>query len=415
MKKINRFLFIIICVFFSTFTLAQTRNYNQSVLNDSLISFYTEQVNKDSIQNYISMLENMETRFMMAPNRKAVAETIMTKFLSLGVEMVRIDSVLCTNFIDIWNLHFDTTTWQYNVIATIPGISNSNEYYLMGAHYDDVVAPNGDPMVFAPGADDNASGVAAMFEVARIIQSNGYFPVKSIELVAFAAEELMSYGNSGSEKYVEALIANGKNIQLMINNDMIAYSEGQPWEIRISNYVGSELLTWLSSYVTESFTDISPVILASSIEGSADCKYFVEAGIPSIYFFEKEFNPFYHTNIDITENCDLAYCAEATKISLGVLIGIDDPSVGFGKDKSFSGLKIYPNPASDIVRICLSPEIKNTEIKYQILDQLGRIIARGFIIYDTDNIINVSNLTDGIYILKLNSSSDFYSSKFIIN
>ena len=386
-----------------------------SVLNDSLISYYTEQVNPDSIESYISMLENIGTRFMIAPNRKMIAEIVQNKFYSLGINIVRIDSFLCTTYIDLWNLHYDTTTWQYNVIATIPGISNSNKYYVIGAHYDDVVAPAGDPMVFAPGADDNASGVAALFEVARIFQGNEYLPINTIELVAFAAEELMYYGNAGSEKYVEKSIEDGMDILMMINNDMIGYTNVPPWKIRISNYVGSENLTWISEYVTESFTEISPVKLAASNEGEADCTYFVAAGIPSVYFFEKDFNPYYHTVSDIVNNCNIDYCAEAIKISVGVLVGIDDPTVDINESRRSLPFKIYPNPSSGILTIQFAKKnIDEKLIEYSIFDLTGRKVSSDVLISNVTNKLNVSELESGIYILELTSDEETYSARLII-
>jgi hypothetical protein len=414
MKKMFCFTLVVYLMIPPLNSIAQKLQFPLSVANDSLISFYTEQVRPDSIENYISMLQNQGTRFMMSPTRREVAEIIQDKFLSLGIETARIDSFQCTSYINLWNLHYDTTTWQYNVVATIPGISNSNEYYVMGAHYDNVVAPNGDPIIFAPGADDNASGVAALFEVARIIQSNGYIPAKTIELVAFAAEELMYYGNSGSEKYVQQSFQNGMDIKLMINNDMIAYAEGQPWKIRISNYVGSENLTWVSEYVTEKFTDISPVILAPSIEAEADCKYFVAAGIHSVYFFENVFNPYYHTNSDLLTNCNIGYCTEAIKISVGVLIGIDDPTVSVNASPYQTEVKIYPNPATNIINIRAKSGNRNFNAQYFILDQTGRVKIQGKMSAETLHTIVVNTLQTGIYLLKILFEDEIYTSKFLI-
>jgi len=414
MKRQAIFLLIFFLLFKTENVFSHSTNLLLSIKNDSLIAHYTEQVNKDSIESYIFMLQNLGTRFMITPNRKEVAEIIQNKFFTLGVEMVRIDSFQCTTQIDLWNLHYDTTTWQYNVIATIPGAINSNEYYVMGAHYDDVVAPSGDPLIFAPGADDNASGVAAMFEVARIIQTNGYIPLHNIELVAFAAEELMYYGNSGSEKYVEQSVANGMNILLMINNDMIAYTNEQPWQIRISNYIGSENLTWVSEYVTETFTDISPVLLAPSAEGSADCMYFVEAGVPSVYFFEKLFNPYYHTEFDLLENCNVGYCSEAIKISLGVLIGIDDPTVDLPEMQISPNLKIYPNPVSDYLNIKYLGKNEKSTFSYYIFDNVGKKILSGSFKETVVHRIDVSQLSSGIYSLQLIAEDRYCNYKIIV-
>ena len=59
-------------------TYAQSSNYQ--IVNDSLILAIIDEVNADSVENHIQFLQDMDTRFMIAPNRKAVAESIKEKF-----------------------------------------------------------------------------------------------------------------------------------------------------------------------------------------------------------------------------------------------------------------------------------------------------------------------------------------------
>ena len=61
-------------------------------VNDSLIATFVAEVNVDSVESHIQFLQDMGTRFMIAPNRKSVAESIKEKFFSLGIQEVRIDS-----------------------------------------------------------------------------------------------------------------------------------------------------------------------------------------------------------------------------------------------------------------------------------------------------------------------------------
>ncbi|HSW68066.1 MAG TPA: M20/M25/M40 family metallo-hydrolase, partial [Bacteroidales bacterium] len=176
---------------------------------DSTIAHYVSLINADSIQAYMQALENFETRFCLADNRREVAEWIMNKFISFGYTNVVLDSF---PFNRVWNgqLH---ETWQHNVVCTKPGYKNPFKVYIMGAHHDAIVQSGGDPMFIAPGADDNASGVAATLEVARIMKSENYQPDHTIKFITFAAEEL---GLHGAWHYANNAAASGMDIELMI-------------------------------------------------------------------------------------------------------------------------------------------------------------------------------------------------------
>lgn len=375
-------------------------------VNDSLIATFVAEVNVDSVESHIQFLEDMGTRFMIAPNRKTVAESIKEKFFSLGIQEVRIDSFYSTTVISYGNLQYDTTTIQYNVIATIPGIIDFDNFWVMGAHYDCVVAPNGDPEVFAPGADDNASGTAALFEVARIFSLHEYQPTNTIELVAFGAEELMYYGESGARAYVDTAIAHNFNMELMINNDMIAHTLTENWKVTISNYVDSEWLTGIAEQITNDYTSIEPLVRNLSDEAGADCKYFYEAGVPCVYFMEKDFNPYYHTDNDLLSNSDMDYCAETIKISVGVLLAAEDTTTTFLIDNDANRvLKLFPNPAKDIVTVAGLD--KKKPIHFFIYDLNGRIMQSGTWQTGDENRLYINQLADGLYLIRfvLNNQS----------
>lgn len=389
-----------------------SQGLNPKPANDSTISEIINQVNADSVENYIRFLEDMGTRFMIAPNRKEVAEAIEEKFNTLGIENTRIDSFYSYTSINYHNLNYDTSTTQYNVVATIPGLIDYDQFVVMGAHYDCVVAPEGDPMVFAPGADDNASGVAALFEVARILSLNEYQPEKTIEFVAFGAEELMHYGYSGAHAYVDSAMTNGINLDMMINNDMIAYDTSQ-WRINISNYIGCEWLTTIAEQITSNYTDLEPLVRSPSSNAGADCKYFYEAGVPCVYFMEDIFNPNYHSNEDLLANCDVGYCAEAIKISLGVLLAIEDTTTTFINDDRKLAFKVYPNPSSGQFKI--GGIKQNEHIYYHIYDLNGRIVKSGSQANINQSEINISHLPNGLYILRCVSSETTFQTRIALN
>ncbi len=109
-------------------------------------------------------------------------------------------------------------TYQ-NLILNLPSLNQEGKGesspILIGAHYD--AAPG------TPGADDNATGVAALLELARIFASK---PAKyPLRLVAFDLEE---YGMLGSAAYATLLRQQQQPLRLMISLEMLGYSDSTP-------------------------------------------------------------------------------------------------------------------------------------------------------------------------------------------
>jgi hypothetical protein len=97
----------------------------------------------------------------------------------------------------------------YNVVATKPGTVTPNNIYIVGAHYDSVSNP---------GANDNASGMSAVLEAARVLSQ--YQFQSTLVFIAFDREE---QGMIGSTAYASA--HRNDNILGMLSIDMIAYRD----------------------------------------------------------------------------------------------------------------------------------------------------------------------------------------------
>ena len=108
-----------------------------------------------------------------------------------------------------------------NVILRISGNRYcESHYYVVGAHYD----THGDN----PGADDNASGVAGLIELARAIKEN---PLPcDVELVAYSLEEPPNFRtpNMGSHHHAQSLKSRGVPVTVMISLEMIGYFSDEP-------------------------------------------------------------------------------------------------------------------------------------------------------------------------------------------
>jgi hypothetical protein len=105
-----------------------------------------------------------------------------------------------------------------NLEATLPGRARASEVIVVGAHYD---SNRG-----TPGADDNASGVAALLELARLLRSDGADGrARTIRFVAFTNEEVPFFGtpDQGARRYVAALRERGEDVRGMLSVETIGY------------------------------------------------------------------------------------------------------------------------------------------------------------------------------------------------
>ena len=170
-------------VFFIQILIASYPFYHASEVNE--LQSLLDQVSIDRINNHIKDLVNFKTRYALSKNCNKSAQFLFNYFSSL-------DGFYTTfhNFsIGVRDLKFSK-----NIVAFKKGTDRNNEYILLFAHYDSI---SGTPSSFAPGANDNACGVAIMMEIASIL--NKCSSNRSLILIAFSGEEL---GLLGSRAWV---------------------------------------------------------------------------------------------------------------------------------------------------------------------------------------------------------------------
>ncbi len=132
----------------------------------------------------------------------AAAQYIEDEFAQMGFEVARqgyeADGVQC-----------------FNLDVTVPGTMRPHEIVIVGAHYDSAVG--------TPGANDNASGIAALLAIARVF-ANEQHP-RTLRLVAFVNEEPPYFRTPlmGSKVYAKSLHAKGTDIIGMISLETIGY------------------------------------------------------------------------------------------------------------------------------------------------------------------------------------------------
>lgn len=112
-------------------------------------------------------------------------------------------------------------TWVYNVVAIQRGGEHPNRYFLMGGHLDSRVSDIMDSTSVAPGANDDASGVAGTIEAARVLSQHDF--ESSIVYVGYTGEE---QGLFGSTHAAEVAVEEDWTLAGVLNNDMIGNIRG---------------------------------------------------------------------------------------------------------------------------------------------------------------------------------------------
>ncbi len=184
-----------------------------------------------------------------------------------------------------------------NVIGLLEGKSKSNDYVIVGGHYDHLGM--GGSTSRAPGtvavhygADDNASGISLLIELAQKASKNR--PERSILFIAFGAEEM---GLLGSGYYVSNPILKKENAKAMFNLDMVGRLNEEKSLMINGTGTAKETDSLLSIGLDSTAFNL---IKSSGGTGPSDHSSFYTEGIP-VLFFTTGVHDEYHTPRDKAE------------------------------------------------------------------------------------------------------------------
>lgn len=186
---------------------------------------------------------------------------------------------------------YSPMTKTCNVIGLLPGRHEvlKNEYVVVGAHLDHVGSQCGE--IYFPGANDNASGCAAVLEIARVLCSITPTPDRSVIFVLFSSEE---QGLLGARHFVNTLPSNSiahEKVIAMLNFDCIAHGDS----IQLGNGHSAPALWKLARS-----KDLEKRVVDRTWSGGgADATPFFEAGIPALYFVSTNSYTYLHSTGDL--------------------------------------------------------------------------------------------------------------------
>lgn len=191
--------------------------------------------------------------------------------------------------------HSSTVTPQPSVILTIKGTTLPNEVVVLGGHLDSI---NGSGSSYsAPGADDDASGVASLTEVIRVAMAKGYKPARTVKFMAYAAEEI---GLKGSSAIAAQHKSSGINVVGVLQLDMTNYRGSSYDIVLVSDYTSAAQNTFLTNLIKQYLPGVTSTTTRCGYACSDHASWYNQGFAASIPFeaLMGQDNPYIHTSSD---------------------------------------------------------------------------------------------------------------------
>ncbi len=286
--------------------------------DDSLISLSYEQSQQDLGIPIIHIKRDLANQILNTSNTSIQA--LETK-IDQDFKLFNIQEKLTVST----NIIFNKQKTQ-NVIAYIEGndAQLKDEYIIIGAHYDHLGYGGHKSGSRRPhinevhnGADDNASGVSIILELAKSIQKINN--KRSILFIAFGAEEM---GLIGSKHFVNSGLIDNDKIQTMINLDMVGKLKPE----KVLNVSGTKTGIDLEKYLTDSFNR-SQLDYAFDAKGygPSDHSSFYVNDVPVLFFFTGGHTD-YHTPFDDYDKLNYSGMSLIKNLLFELVLNLDNTS-----------------------------------------------------------------------------------------
>jgi len=383
---------------------------NRSVLDftinqDAAVAEALDLVNTQNIEDQILELQAYGTRYHTKPSAEQAVLDLKDKWEAMAQTANRNDvSVRIVNHVN---------TGMPSAVMTIEGAENPDEFVIIGGHIDSTAGNNND----APGADDDASGISTITEVARVLFEADFVPNRTVEFMAFAAEEI---GLVGSAEIAEEYSNNNVNVKAYVQFDMTNFP-GSVSDVYITtdSYNSNDL----NAYLIELMEHYNASGAHQVTYGTTICNYgcsdhfsWADNGYEAAFPFEANFsesNPNIHTSgdtFDVSGNALKA--AKFAKLGLEYIIET-------AKSNNLSVSEISNLDFDFIVaNKVLTYNLKNstdTIKKMNIIDVSGKQVLNATDL-GQQGTISFESLSQGFYVAVFTTETNKkLTKKFIVN
>jgi Zn-dependent M28 family amino/carboxypeptidase len=285
----------------------------------------------DRLRRHVARLEGVRHPGAAPERHRAARDYIAAELAALGLG------------VDLVPFSFRRHTY-HNVVGIVSGRDPKRPHLLVGAHFDSTA--------HTPGADDNASGVAALLECARLVAAHG--PATAVEFVGLDLEELQTITGRyrvGSRALARAKRATGQRLAGALILEMVGYSDPAPGAQTVPPLLGievprtgdflaavgdarsGELLAGFAAAARATVPELPVVAYRTRLRGwlqpltrLSDNASFWDARYPSLMLTDTAFlrNPHYHQASDTGATLDYTFMAMVTEATAGAVVRLAD-------------------------------------------------------------------------------------------
>ncbi|MFZ1704609.1 MAG: M28 family peptidase [Saprospiraceae bacterium] len=389
------------------------------------VGFWVNQVSEDIIRQYMDTIEGRRHYSTSRNKLESVKNFIHTDFVDKGLSTYRQDFI-----------HLSQN--GQNIIGRKPGLINENRSWIIDAHFDSVSN--------SPGADDNASGVCGVLEMARVLED--YALADNVVFIGFDFEEA---GLIGATRYVSSGIRTYEKIQGVYNMEMIGYYSDEPnsqtlptgfnilfpevsaavandqfrgnFLTNIGNTASASLIATIQSSAAQWVPELKVHPLAVLGNGSvapdlrrSDHAPFWDAGIKALMLTDgSNFrNQNYHTPGDSSGTLDFTFMTRVVKTILGAVSTSAQPLNG--KQYNLGGfttkthdhqhtrplISLYPNPAQTTANVRILG-MGDRLFRVRLMNTEGTILKTNHMYGMSEIQMPLDGLYAGLYLVVIDS------------
>jgi len=373
---------------------------------DLVVEDLVADVSQARVTSYVQTLQDFGTRYTFAQGNIDARDWLFDFFLGLGLE------------VELHEFTYANQTFA-NVIARIPGTVAPDEIVAISGHFDSVSQQSA---TNAPGADDDASAIAAVLESALLMSGQSFD--RTIEFMCYNVEE---QGRRGSQAIAVDYIAQGKNLVGVINADMIGYwPTGWDRDLDVAYEPVSE---WLADHVVSAANRYVGIPISKHLSGVCrdDHVSFTDRGLSAVTNMDcweahngnqnGETTPHYHRTTDTIDTLNLPCMTQAIQVSVAALAELAGPNATTNApdvaiSAQDSGLHNRPNPFASMTEIRFEVVDSSEPFALRIYDARGRHVrslvdavmneGEGLVRWDGRDSTG-GRLPDGVYFCRLES------------
>jgi len=246
-------------------------------VDDSLVWLLVNRVNADSVLATISRLQAFRTRYSTSESLRQACSWMHGKLAGSGCDSA---------FLDTWS-----TQYPPNVVGVKTGTVSPELIYVIDGHIDNTsLWETRDTL--APGADDNASGTAAVIEAARVFADMDFDC--TVWFLGFSGEE---QGLLGSEAFAQGCRNRGDSVCAVLNFDMISYGRQDLDSFEVIGKPSNPNCSWLMDFYiaqADTFSALKTIRIMDASARYSDHTSFWDQGYVAFCGIEDDFTPEYH-------------------------------------------------------------------------------------------------------------------------